>query len=62
VDWPSLLTAVRDTGAERVWVTHGYREPVVRWLRERGVDAQSIASQWEGEDARESVVEADVVA
>jgi putative mRNA 3-end processing factor len=40
VDWPSLLAAIDATGAERVWVTHGYREPVVRWLRERGLEAK----------------------
>jgi putative mRNA 3-end processing factor len=49
VDWPSLLGAIEATGAQRVWVTHGYREPVVRWLREHGLDAEPIASRWEGE-------------
>lgn len=49
VDWPSLLAAVEATGAERVWVTHGYREPVVRWLREHGLEAEAVASRWEGE-------------
>ena len=49
VDWPSLLEAIRATGAERVWVTHGYREAVVRWLREHGWDAEAVASRWEGE-------------
>ena len=24
VDWPGLLEAIEATGAERVWVTHGY--------------------------------------
>mgnify|MGYP002779389888 CR=1 FL=1 len=49
VDWPSLLAAIEATGASRVWVTHGYREPVVRWLRDRGVESEAIASHWEGE-------------
>jgi putative mRNA 3-end processing factor len=49
VDWPSLLAAVEATGASRVWVTHGYREPVVRWLREHGLEAMAIASRWESE-------------
>lgn len=49
VDWPALLAAIEATGAERVWVTHGYREPVVRWLEERGVEARAVASRWEGE-------------
>jgi putative mRNA 3-end processing factor len=53
VDWPSLLAAIDATGAECVWVTHGYREPVVRWLREQGLRAEPIASRWEGEAADE---------
>ncbi len=49
VDWPALLGTIAATGAGRVLVTHGYREPVVRWLSERGVEAHVAASQWEGE-------------
>lgn len=52
-DWPSLLSAVEGTGAERVWVTHGAREPLVRWLCERGIDARAITSRWEGEEDNE---------
>ena len=50
VDWPSLLGAIRATEAECVWVTHGYREPVVRWLVEHGLRAEVVASQWEGDE------------
>lgn len=49
VDWPSLLETIRGTGAERVLVTHGYRESLVRWLTERGFDARMVASAWKGE-------------
>ena len=49
VDWPQLLTAINATGAERVWVTHGFTAPVVRWLTERGLDARAIATRYEGE-------------
>ena len=63
VDWPALLATVSATGAERVIVTHGYREPVVRWLSEQGLDARSMASQWEGEEAMENAApEEDVLA
>ena len=55
VDWPSLLATVEATGAERVWVTHGTREPLVRWLTERGVDARAVASQWKGEEDTDPV-------
>jgi putative mRNA 3-end processing factor len=48
-DWPGLLAAIETTGAKRVWVTHGYRGALVRWLRERGLDAQSVETRFEGE-------------
>jgi putative mRNA 3-end processing factor len=35
-DWPALLTAIDATQAETVWVTHGYRAPLARWLEESG--------------------------
>jgi len=50
VDWPALLAAIDATGAESVWVTHGYRDQVVRYLTERGLSARAIASHWEGEN------------
>ncbi len=44
-DWPSLLRTVRETGAARVLVTHGYREALVRYLAESlGVEAAPIAA------------------
>jgi putative mRNA 3-end processing factor len=49
VDWPALMDAVDATGAGRVWVTHGYTGPVVRWLRERGLDAHAVQTRFEGE-------------
>jgi len=49
VDWPALMAAVEATGATRVWVTHGFTAPVVRWLRERGLDAQAVQTRFEGE-------------
>ena len=35
-DWPGLLAAIDATGAEAVWLTHGYTAVVARYLRERG--------------------------
>jgi putative mRNA 3-end processing factor len=53
VDWPSLLQVVAATGAERVLVTHGYIAPVVRWLREQGVDAYGLDTHFGSDDAEE---------
>jgi putative mRNA 3-end processing factor len=54
VDWTSLLGVIEATGAQRVWVTHGHRDPVVRWLRERGLQADNVASRWEGEEGADA--------
>ena len=50
VDWPSLIGAIGATGAERVWVTHGYTNVVVRYLQEQGLDAEVLAGHWEIEE------------
>jgi putative mRNA 3-end processing factor len=57
VDWPSLLQAIDATGASRVWVTHGFTAPVVRWLTERGLEAQVLPTRYSGEreDAPDTV-------
>lgn len=49
VDWPQLLHAISATGASRVLVTHGFTGAVVRWLREQGLDADALATRYEGE-------------
>ena len=48
-DWPGLLGAIDATGAERVWLTHGYTAVLARWLREQGLDARTIATRYQGE-------------
>ena len=48
-DWPGLLAAIEATGASRVLVTHGFREALARHLRERGLEADVLATRWEGE-------------
>jgi putative mRNA 3-end processing factor len=48
-DWPGLLSAIQASGAERVWVTHGYSAVLARWLSEHGVAAEAVATRFEGE-------------
>jgi putative mRNA 3-end processing factor len=38
-DWPGLVQSVEDSGARRIYVTHGDGEALVRYLREQGHDA-----------------------
>jgi putative mRNA 3-end processing factor len=50
-DWPGLLQTIAATGAQRVWVTHGYADILARWLREQGLDAQPLDTQFGDEGA-----------
>ena len=49
-DWTALLETIADTGASRVLATHGHAEPLARYLRERGLDANAIRTAWQGEE------------
>ena len=48
-DWPALLHTIEETGASRVLATHGYAEPLARYLSERGFESGVIRTAWEGE-------------
>ena len=61
VDWPSLMSAIESTGAERILVTHGYRDPVVKMLRELGYSADSLASRWEGETEEDVIAASETI-
>jgi len=52
-DWPELNKAIRATGAETVFVTHGFSDEVVRWLNETGMNAVPVKTQFAGDDAPE---------
>lgn len=49
-DWPGLLWAIEQTGAERVMVTHGQVNVLVRHLREQGLDARAFQTEYGDED------------
>ena len=50
-DWPSLLRSFRETGARRILLTHGHTETLCRYLREQGIDAAALATDYGAEDA-----------
>lgn len=41
-DWDGLNTAIRETGAGRIFVTHGFTAPFRQWLAEQGHDAEIV--------------------
>ncbi|REJ76247.1 MAG: ligase-associated DNA damage response exonuclease [Acidobacteria bacterium] len=41
-DWPGLIEAIDASKAKRVLVTHGFVDPLVRWLNESGKEAEPL--------------------
>ncbi|MNO05766.1 hypothetical protein D3C81_2272770 [compost metagenome] len=56
-DWPGLLWAIEQTGAERVMVTHGSVGVLVRHLREQGLDAQSFNTEYGDDEEERAIIE-----
>lgn len=48
-DWKGLNSAVKATGAAKVFVTHGYSDIFARWLNEQGIEAKLVTTQYTGE-------------
>jgi len=49
-DWDGLNTAIGQTGAERIFVTHGYTNVFTKWLNTQGYDAKIVQTEFDGED------------
>jgi putative mRNA 3-end processing factor len=52
-DWPSLQRAIASSQAQRIYVTHGFIEPLVHWLQDQGLDARPMDTHFEGEAGAE---------
>lgn len=49
-DWPALLQTFAQTGAQRILLTHGHSDSMVRYLREQGLDAAALATDYGAEE------------
>jgi putative mRNA 3-end processing factor len=55
-DWDQLNKAVKETGAENVYVTHGYKSIYARWLKEHyGLNATEVETLYAGEEADDTL-------
>jgi putative mRNA 3-end processing factor len=41
-DWPGLNIAIKSTGAEKIYVTHGFTKQFVKWLNDNGQNAYEL--------------------
>jgi len=55
-DWNGLLQAIKDTGAKKVFVTHGFQAAFSRYLNEIGIEAAEVKTEYgQEEEVAESV-------
>lgn len=48
-DWEGLNKAIEETGADKVYVTHGYSTIFSEWLKTQGYDTSIVKTAFEGE-------------
>lgn len=56
-DWEGLLTAVKATGAEKVFVTHGFQSAFSRYLNENGIAADEVKTAYGHDEEEETMKE-----
>ncbi len=54
-DWNGLLQTVKDTGATKVFVTHGFQSAFSRYLNENGIEAAEVKTEFGEEEEFENV-------
>ena len=54
-DWPGLLEAIEATGAEKVFVTHGFQSVLSRYLNEKGIAAAEVKTDYGNDEEAEEV-------
>lgn len=55
-DWKGLISAVAGTGAEKVYVTHGFQAVFSKYLNEKGIAAEEVKTAY-GNEVDEPVIE-----
>lgn len=54
-DWNGLLQAVKATGAQKVYVTHGFQSVFSRYLAELGIEAAEVKTEFGTEDEEDEI-------
>lgn len=54
-DWNGLLRSVKETQAEKVFVTHGFQSAFSRYLNESGIEAAEVKTEYGGEEDNDPI-------
>jgi putative mRNA 3-end processing factor len=52
-DWNGLLSAIKATGAQKVFVTHGFQAALSRYLNENGTEAAEVKTEYGNDEGDE---------
>ncbi len=55
-DWPGLITAVKATGAKKVFTTHGFQSAFSRYLNENGIESEEVVTAY-GVEEEEPIID-----
>lgn len=55
-DWNGLLSAIKATGAQKVFVTHGFQSVLSRYLNENGIEAAEVLTEFGEEEENTSAI------
>ncbi|WP_299283013.1 ligase-associated DNA damage response exonuclease [uncultured Tateyamaria sp.] len=53
-DWVGLLSAIKETRAENIYVTHGYTDIFARYLNAEGWTAEVVPTEFGGDEAEDA--------
>jgi putative mRNA 3-end processing factor len=57
-DWQGLLSTIKATGAEQVFVTHGYTATFSKYLNEIGISASEVLTQYGNDEETDAAADA----
>ena len=60
-DWPGLLQAIKATGAQKVFVTHGFQSALSRYLNEQGIEAAEVKTEYGNDEETAELKENDII-
>ena len=56
-DWTGLNEAIKSTGAENIYTTHGYTDIFARWLKGEGYNAEALTTEFTGDSLDSDVLD-----
>ena len=54
-DWDGLISAVKATGASKVFVTHGFQRVFSRWLNENGIESAEVKTEYSAGEEEQDI-------